>query len=120
MSTTPDPLITNNPGTAIPLWLRELMPPFLRTRPAATEAIYTFIMALHKYSYPIFGALYGVALTQNYPNVIGDHSFFVWLWNNGNGLILGYVFGGGAAGIQATIAHNKAKAAVDDTAGAAP
>lgn len=99
-------------GTALPPWLQQILPKWFCDRPAFTEALYAFIVSFVYASVPIIFALYGAAVSAGVP--ANDFlAFLSWLGHNWWALLMGYIGGGGIAGIRARQANAKANAQQD-------
>jgi len=98
-----------NSGSAVPAWLQAILPKWFTDRPAFTEALWAGSVSFVYASAPIFGAIYGVANSQGMGDTLPH--FLAFLHNEWFGILMGYVFGGGVAGIRAKQAASKAAAA---------
>lgn len=97
-----------SPGTAVPAWLLQILPKWFLDRPAFTEAAYAALVSMTYSTVPIVGAIYGVAVSQGHGGSLGDFANFIGA--NWFGLIMGYLFGTGIAGVRGKQAAAKATA----------
>ena len=104
----------SDPGSAVPSWVQELLPPFFAARPALTEAIWAFFASLAHSSYIIIGMVVALAIGDGVTTVDG---FFSWLPAHWFVPVAGYLIGGGTASSSAVHAHNKAVTALADQTG---